>query len=67
MRFIMAFLKMNKKKSGNYLRIVESYRENRGGSRHKTLYHLDKSEDYSTKILKNIGKIFMQLAGESGN
>lgn len=60
----MAFLKVDKKKSGNYLRIVESYREGQGSCRHKTLCHLGKAEDYSEKTLKKIGKIFLKLSGE---
>jgi transposase len=60
----MAFLKVDKKKSGNYLRIVESYREGGSSCRHKTLCHLGKAEDYSEKTLKKIGKIFLKLAGE---
>jgi len=60
----MAFLKIDKKKSGNYLRIVESYREGGSSCRHKTLCHLGKAEDYSEKTLKKIGKIFLKLSGE---
>lgn len=60
----MAFLKADKKSSGTYLRIVESYRVKKGNSKHKTLYHLGKAEDYSKQTLKRIGKTFMQLAGE---
>lgn len=60
----MAFLKVDKKKTGNYLRIVESYRDTKGSSRHKTLCHLGKAEDYSEKTLKKIGKIFLKLSGE---
>lgn len=60
----MAFLKTDKKVSGTYLRIVESYRAKKGSSKHKTLYHLGKAEDYSLQTLKRIGKTFIRLAGE---
>ena len=59
----MAFLKTEKKKSGTYLRIVESYRNSSGISSHKTVYNLVKAEDYSKQTLKNIGKTFLELAG----
>jgi len=41
----MAFLRVEKKKSGTYLRIVEGFRQN-GKIKHKTLYSLGKVEDY---------------------
>jgi len=60
----MAFLKKEKKSSGTYLRIVESYRDKSGKSNHKTVFNLGKAEDYSQKALKNMGKTFLELAGE---
>ena len=60
----MAFLKKEKKKSGTYLRIVESHRDKSGKSIHKTLYNMGKAEDYSKQTLKNIGKSFLELSGE---
>ena len=61
----MAFLRTEKKQSGTYLRIVESYRDKQGKSRHRALYNLGKAEDYSSKTLKKIGKLFLELSGES--
>jgi len=61
----MAFLRTEKKKSGTYLRIVESFRDNDGKSKHRTLYNLGKAEDYSKKTLKRISQIFLELSGES--
>ena len=60
----MAFLKKEKKKYGTYLRMVESYRDEIGKSRHRTIANLGKAEDYSQKTLKKIGRIFLELAGE---
>lgn len=57
----MAFLKQDKKKSATYLRIVQSYRNADGKSRHRTLYNLGKTEDYSPEALKNIGKALYEL------
>ena len=59
----MAFLRIEKKKSGSYLRIVETFRE--GGSvKQKTLYTLGKVEDYSPDQLKRIAEKILELAGE---
>jgi len=58
----MAFLRVEKKKSGTYIRIIKSYREN-GKKFNKTLYSLGKVEDYSPEQLINIGKKFLNLAG----
>jgi hypothetical protein len=57
----MAFLRTEKKKSGTYLRIVESYRDKDGKSKHRTLYNLGKAEDYSKKTLKRISKTKLWL------
>ena len=47
----MAFLRVEKKRSGHYLRIVKAYRQN-GRPKQKTLYSLGKVEDYSTSQLE---------------
>ena len=59
----MAFLRREKKKSVTYLRIVQSYRDADGKSRHRTLYNLGKVEDYSPEALKKIGKTLYELGG----
>ncbi len=59
----MAFLRLEKKKSGTYLRIVQSYRGTDGKSRHQTLYNLGKAEDYSPEALKKIGQTLYELGG----
>ena len=43
----MAFIRVENKKSGKYLRIVESYRDESGISRHRILYSLGKVSDYT--------------------
>jgi transposase len=59
----MAFLRQEKKESGTYLRIVQSYRDIDGKSKHRTLYNLGKSEDYSSEALKKIGQALYELGG----
>lgn len=59
----MAFLRIEKKKSGTYLRIVESYRDENKVCRHKTLYNLGKAEDYSKKTLRKMGRLHIELSG----
>ncbi len=59
----MAFLRIEKKKSGQYLRIVESYRDEKGVSRHRILYALGKVEDYTPEQLKRIGFKLYELGG----
>lgn len=56
----MAFLRAEKKKSGTYLRIVQSYRE-AGKTRHKTLYSLGKVEDYPKGQLERIAYKLLSL------
>lgn len=58
----MAFLRVEKKKSGTYLRIVEGFRQN-GKIKHKTLYSLGKVEDYPPEQLQRIATKILQLAG----
>jgi len=58
----MAFLRVEQKKSGAYMRIIESYKEN-GISKHRTLYSLGKVEDYSPGQLEKIATKLLELAG----
>ncbi len=60
----MAFLRVEKKKSGTYLRIVQSYKED-GKPKHRTLYSLGKVEDYTPDQLQSIAKKLIELAGKS--
>ena len=61
----MPFLKIERKSSGTYLRIVESFRDESGKSRHRTLHSLGKTSDYTPQQLRTIGiKLFEQGGGE---
>ncbi len=59
----ISFLRIEKKKSGTYLRILESYRDDRGKTTHRILHNLGKVEDYTPEQLKNIGLKFYELGG----
>lgn len=58
----MAFIRVEKKKSGTCLRIVHSYKEN-GKPKHKTLHSLGKVEDYAPHQLEAIAKKPLELSG----
>lgn len=58
----MAFLRVEKKKSGTYLRIIQSYKDN-GKPKHKTLYSLGKVEDYPSDQLQKIAEKLLELSG----
>jgi transposase len=59
----MAFLRKERKDTGTYIRIVQSYRDEQGKSRHRTLYNLGKVEDYEPLALKKIGQALYELGG----
>lgn len=59
----MSFLRVEKKPSGTYLRILESYRDERGKNTHRILHNLGKVEDYTPEQLKKIGLKFYELGG----
>ncbi len=58
----MAYLRVEKKKSGTYLRIVETFRKD-GKVKQRTLHSLGKVEDYPTNQLKGIASKLLELAG----
>lgn len=58
----MAFLRVEKKKSGSYLRILEAYREG-GKTRHRVVASLGKVEDYTAGMLRSIGQRLYELGG----
>jgi len=60
----MAFIRIEKKKSGDYIRIVRAVRKN-GKSTHQTLYSLGKVQDYTPEQLIRIANKLKQAAGES--
>jgi transposase len=59
----MAFIRKETKKTGTYLRFVESYRDDDGKSRHRTLYNLGRAEDFSPESLKKMGQVLYELGG----
>jgi len=59
----MPFLRVEKKSSGTYLRILESYRDPSGKSTHRILYSLGKVEDYTPEQLRRIGIRLYELGG----
>lgn len=59
----MPFLRVEKKSSGTYLRILESYRDTLGKSTHRILYSLGKVEDYSPEQLRRMGIKLYELGG----
>ena len=59
----MAFVKVDKKASGNYIRIAESYRDETGRPKHRTLYQLGRVEDYTPEMLQRIGARLYELGG----
>ncbi len=58
----MAYLRIEKKKSGSYMRIIQGYRKD-GKSLCKTLYNLGRVEDYKSTELIAIGEKLLKLAG----
>jgi transposase len=59
----MPFLRVEKKKSGTYIRILESYRNDDGKSTHRILHSLGKVEDYTPEQLRSLGIKLYQLGG----
>ena len=59
----MAFLRVEKKQSGTYLRIVQSVKVD-GKTRHNTLHSLGKAEDYTSEQLERIAQKLLELAGK---
>ena len=59
----MPFLKIERKQSGTYLRLVESYRDTEGKTRHRILHSLGKIADYTPEQRRSIGLRLYQLGG----
>ena len=59
----MAFLRVEKKGYADYLRIVESFRNDKGKISQKTLVNLGKIQSYSPEALKGIGEKLYLLGG----
>ena len=58
----MAFLRKEIKKSGTYLSICESYRDENGRVQRRVLRHLGNASDYSGEELERIGRQLIELA-----
>lgn len=61
----MASIIIDKKKSGEYIRIVESYRDENGRPRSRTLYSLGRVDSYSPSSLRRMGQRLYELGGGS--
>lgn len=59
----MPFLKVERKSSGTYLRILESYRNEQGMPTSRVLYSLGKVEDYTPEQLQRMGIKLYELGG----
>lgn len=59
---LMAFIRIEKKKSGNYIRVIESYRED-GKSKHRIVASLGKQSDYTPEMLQRMGEKLYLLGG----
>ena len=59
----MPFLRVEKKNSGTYLRILESFRNAEGKSTHRILFSLGKVEDYTPEQLRRMGIKLFELGG----
>ena len=59
----MAFLRIEKKNSGSYIRIVKTVRDGAKVS-HKTLYSLGKVEDYTPSMLSRMGDKLKEAGGD---
>ena len=58
----MAFLCREIKKSGTYLSICESYRDEAGRVQRKVLRHLGNAKDYIEESLERIGRQLIEIA-----
>ena len=61
----MAFLRKEIKKSGTYLSICESFRDEQGHVQRRVLRHLGNASDYSHEALERIGRQLIELANGS--
>jgi len=57
------FIRIERKKSGSYIRLLESYRNEEGKSTNRILYSLGKLEDYTPEQLRRIGIKLYELGG----
>ncbi len=58
----MAFLRKEIKKSGTYLSICESYRDDAGRVQRRVMRHLGNANDYTSESLERIARQLMEIA-----
>ena len=58
----MAFLRKEIKKSGTYLSICESYRDDAGHVQRRVLRHLGNASDYTVESLERMGRQLIEIA-----
>lgn len=59
---LMAFLRKEIKKSGTYLSICESFRDEAGRVQRRVLRHLGNAKDYNEESLERIGRQLIEIA-----
>jgi hypothetical protein len=59
---LMAFLRKETKKSGTYLSICESYRDDTGRIHRRVLRHLGNANDYTGEALERMGRQLIEIA-----
>lgn len=59
----MPTIRIDKKASGNYLSLIESYRDEAGKPRMRTIANLGKAEDFNPETLKRVSEKLYVLAG----
>lgn len=59
----MAYLYIDRKKSGNYLSVCSNHRDEKGTSRRKTIAKLGGADNYTPEMLKSIGQKLYEMGG----
>jgi len=57
------FIRIERKSSGSYIRLIESYRNESGKSTNRILYSLGKVEDYTPEQLRRMGIRLYEMGG----
>ena len=59
----MAYLYIDRKKSGKYISICQNFRDEKGTSRRKTIAKLGNADNYTPDMLKSIGRKLYEMGG----
>lgn len=59
----MAYLYIDRKKSGNYISICQNFRDDKGVSKRKTIAKLGNADNYTPDMLKSIGRKLFEMGG----